>query len=80
MQNDILFKYVGLMCKKSMEKSGMNISELANKMGVSTSHVSRLLNGQRNMRLSTLNNVSTALGQDLLIVLHDKEQNDPALD
>ena len=46
----------------ALERKGWSKSQLADALGLSLSHVSRLLNGSRNMTLRTLADIAYALG------------------
>lgn len=47
-----------------MEEKGISRAELAERLGVSKAHISQVLNGSRNMTLSTLADVLWACGQE----------------
>jgi transcriptional regulator with XRE-family HTH domain len=46
-----------------MDVQGVSRTELARRLGVSKAHVTRLLEGSRNMTLRTVSDLFTALGQ-----------------
>jgi transcriptional regulator with XRE-family HTH domain len=54
-----------------MREKGINRTQLAKMMGVSKSHISRLLSGNRNMRLSTVETLADILGITLKIEIWD---------
>jgi transcriptional regulator with XRE-family HTH domain len=56
----------------AMKEEGINRSQLAEKMGLSKSHISRLLIGDRNMRLSTVERLGEALNRKVDIVFAEK--------
>ncbi len=50
-----------------MEKEGITRAELARRIGKSKGHISQLLNGDRNMTLRTLAEISYALGHRIRV-------------
>lgn len=66
---------------KVLEERGLNQTWLAEKMGVSRAHISRILNAQPNMTLLTIAKIAIALDMKVNISLElkkDKRQNSPA--
>lgn len=59
---DSLITSVTEQIESVMKKKDINRTELAKLMGVSKSHISRLLSGDRNMRLSTVQKIVDTLG------------------
>ena len=54
----------------AMEDLGFNQADLARKMGKSAAHVSKILDGTRNMTLNTLADISYALGVDTRVRIY----------
>jgi uncharacterized protein len=54
---------------EAMEEAGMSRADLARVMGTSRAHVTALLNGERNMTLRTLADVTCALGRRVGLTL-----------
>jgi plasmid maintenance system antidote protein VapI len=66
---------------KIMEERGLSQTWLAEKMGVSRAHISRILNAQPNMTLLTIAKIAIALDMKVnisLVLKEDKHQNAPA--
>lgn len=53
----------------AMQDSQMSRADLAKKLGQSKSHVSKLLDGTRNMTLRTLSDIAYALGAEAKVVI-----------
>lgn len=53
----------------TMKKLDLNRTELAGRLGVSKAHVTRLLNGNRNITLKTMAALARALGCDVAVDL-----------
>lgn len=78
--NDPEFIAEGLSMKvveemlECLEKRGLNQSWLAERMGVSRAHISRILNAPPNMTLLTIAKIAVALGVTLDVSLHTGAQ------
>ncbi|MDP2719347.1 MAG: helix-turn-helix transcriptional regulator [Dehalococcoidia bacterium] len=78
--NDPEFIAEGLSIKvveemlECLEKKGLNQSWLAQEMGVSRAHISRILNAPPNMTLLTIAKIAVALGLTLDVSLDAKSQ------
>lgn len=55
--------------EEAHEKTGLTISELAERMAINKSRVSRVLNGHSNMTLETFSEMAFELGRNVLIAL-----------
>lgn len=58
----------------ALAKSGFNQTELAQRMGATTSFVSKLLGPSQNMSLKTLARVIEACGYELVIDFKERER------
>lgn len=63
-----------------MDELNVNNSELAQKLGTSKSHVSKLLDGKRNMTLRTLAAVGHVLDQEVKIYMASKGREEIGVD
>jgi plasmid maintenance system antidote protein VapI len=76
--NDPAFMAEGLSIKiveellESLERKGLNQSWLAQQMGVSRAHISKILNAQPNMTLLTIAKIAVALGVEPDVSLNPK--------
>lgn len=73
---DIL-KTIGENTRKYRTRAGLTQAELAEKVGVGTSFISRVERGQKRMRIETLLLVAAAMhiSVDLLLCQEDQNQN-----
>lgn len=76
MEADIL-KTIGENTRKYRTRAGLTQAELAEKVGVGTSFISRVERGQKRMRIETLLLVAAAMhiSVDLLLCQEDQNQN-----
>lgn len=59
-----------------MEKQGLTQKELAERMGMSTSRLSKLLNSQNNMTLETIAKFELALDMNLVLEFRESDSED----
>ena len=61
---------IGVMLREARESCGLTQAELAAAINTTKSAISRLENHAEDIRLSTLDKVSTALGKTLTVSIH----------
>jgi len=59
-----------------LKQKGMTRRDLANRLGKRESEISKWLTGRHNFTISTLSHISSALGQDIIMVT--RQNNDVA--
>ena len=62
--------YVGTMIQEYREQSHLTQQELADRLGVKKSYLSRIENGRADIRLSTLARVLACMGFDIVAMPH----------
>ena len=58
-----------------LESKGMSQKEFARLMGKTETEVSRWLSGTHNLTLATISKISTALGEDIVMVVNHSYQS-----
>lgn len=81
MAQELLITEVTEEIWKAMEETGVNKTELANRIGVTKGYISQVLGGSRNMTLRTLSDICFALGKQVTITMeakaaYEEERND----
>jgi HTH-type transcriptional regulator/antitoxin HipB len=67
---------VGLALRELRKQAGLTQQQVAERMGTSSTYLSRLEAGQRDIRLSTVLRLLAALGADLRQLVDALDQND----
>lgn len=71
LQEKFILQVTEEICK-AMEASGINRSGLANRMGKTKGHISRLLSGDRNLTLRSVADLVDSLGQTIYFTVQPK--------
>lgn len=74
-------KKLGLRISEALQKRGMTQKELANRIGVTESVISRYISGDREPKPDILANIATALHttSDFLLGIENEEFNHPRI-
>lgn len=74
-------KKLGLRISEALQKRGMTQKELANRIGVAESVISRYISGDREPKPDILANIATALHttSDFLLGIENEEFNHPRI-
>ena len=70
-------KQIGAIIRRTRRKAGITQTELGNRIGLRQATISRLERGEAETKLSTLTNVLTALGLEIIV---DKRRRASAKD
>ena len=80
-RSKIMSKKLGLRISEALQKRGMTQKELANRIGVTESVISRYISGDREPKPDILANIATALHttSDFLLGIENEEFNHPRI-
>ena len=80
-RSKIMGKKLGLRISEALQKRGMTQKELANRIGVTESVISRYISGDREPKPDILANIATALHttSDFLLGIENEEFNHPRI-
>lgn len=79
--NDSTARALGTLIRRAAEDKGMTLVELSEKSGIPRGSLYRYIDGDRDVKLSALEAIATALGLDAGMLIHDAidaARRDPA--
>lgn len=66
---------LGILIRHAAEDQGITLVELSERSGVPRGSLYRYIDGDRDMKISTIEAIATALGMDAGVLLHDAIQH-----